>query len=150
MTARKPKSAAKRPVGRPAHKVTDETRLKVTELLSAKMSEDEIASVLRICSYTLRKRYAQELKYGFADRRAEVVSLLYGAARKGNASAIKHLDAMTAVNGAEAAFDRAVESAPKAARLGKKEQALLDAETAGAGSEWAEDLGPIPTGDTAH
>lgn len=150
MTARKPKAAAKRPVGRPAHKVTDETRLKVTELLSARMSENDIASVLRICAFTLRKRYAKELRFGFADRRAEVITLLYGAARKGNTAAIKHLDGITSVSGAEAAFDRPEAPAPRVTRLGKKEEAQAAAESAGAGTEWADDLGPIPTGDTAH
>ena len=122
--------------------------MKVTMLIAARMSHEDIATAIGISAMTLELRYRPELRSGHAHRRAEVIELLWGQARKGNTAATKHLDAITSVASAETAFDQ--QDAPKPARLGKKEQAALDAATAGAGSEWAEDLGPIPPGAAAH
>lgn len=160
MTARKPKAAAAEPVkrgrGRPAYRPTSEARLQVSQLVAAGMPHDSIAHVLRIARKTLDKNFAQELKNGHADRRAEVIELLWAQARKGNTAATKHLDQITSTALAESTFDRrpdVAEPAPRAPRLGKKEQAALDAQTAGVGSDWGADLGAIPdetAGKTAH
>ena len=143
MTKAKAKSVAKRPVGRPRHVPTPETRQMVTELMAVGVIEGDIALRLRLDQKTLAKHYDEELRFGRVERRAEVVGLLFGAARKGNVTALKHLEGMTAVAGAESSIsapDRAVAS--PSSRLGKKEQALIDANGAGAGTEWADDLGP--------
>jgi hypothetical protein len=142
-------SKAKRPVGRPRHVPTPETRQMVTELMAVGVIEGDIALRLRLDQKTLAKHYDQELRFGRVERRAEVVGLLFSAARKGNVTAQKHLEGMTAVAGAENALKGAdLPAQPRAARLGKKEQAAIEAQAAGAGTDWAGDLGPAP--ETAH
>lgn len=146
---KKQPAKAKRPVGRPRHVATEENRLKVTELLSAGMPLADVALALRIDEKTLTRAYAQEVRFGRVERRVEVISLLFKAARTGNVSAIKHLDGITAVAAAESKVtEPGIEAQPKPRRLGKKEQAVLEAEQAGAGTDWAGDLGPMP--ETAH
>lgn len=146
---KKQPAKAKRPVGRPRHVATDENRLKVTELLSAGMPLADVALALRIDEKTLGRAYAEEVRFGRVERRSEVIGLLYSAARKGNVAAQKHLEGMTAVADAESrVIEPGIEAQPKTRRLGKKEQAVLEAEQAGAGTDWAGDLGPMP--ETAH
>ena len=116
--------------GRPSFQPTAANRLKVEELIAAKMSEDDVARAFGIATETLRKHFSEELKDGRARRRAEAVHLLFTAARKGNVAAAKALERITA--------DETPTPRPKP--LGKKEQAQLDAENAGIGTDWGNDL----------
>lgn len=111
-------------------------------------SEASIARALGIDDDTLRKHFADELASGFSRRRREVIGLLYEQARKGNVAAIKKLEEMTRTAEAAAEFEKpAADRAPaKEPKLGKKEQAQKEAETAGAGTSWGSDLEPPPPG----
>jgi hypothetical protein len=115
--AKEPK--ARRGPGQPEHRPTIANRQTVEEMKFCGESEDVIARALGISTPTLRKHYAVELTDGHANRRQEVISLLFTAARKGNVSAAKRLDEMGRVAGAAAAVKAREPAAP---RLGKKEQ----------------------------
>lgn len=89
-------------------------------------SHDVIARALGIEANTLRKHFADELLNGHANRRREVVGMLFREAQKGNVSAIKRLDEMGRAAGAAEAVERRETKAPK---LGKKEERQLAAES---------------------
>lgn len=82
-------------------------------------SDNTIARALSIDPDTLRKHFGDELADGHAQRRKEVIGLMFDAARAGNVAAIKKLEEMGRAAGAAAAV-KARE--PKAAKLGKKEE----------------------------
>lgn len=112
--------------GRPSFKPTRANRDKVCELLSVEMTQEDIARVIGCTVPTLRKHFREELKTGAAVKRAEVIGMLYVTAKKGNASAQRHLEAMTRVSTAAAAMRARGEettgagaSAPEE-KLGKK------------------------------
>src|SRR3712207_1509401 len=117
--------------GRPTFEVTPALQRQVEELVSCGMAEQEIAGAIGCSRPTLRAHFRDQLKSGRAKRRAEVVRLLFASARRGNVSAQKKLVEMTGI----AATAR---PAPKPKRLGKKEQAELEAQTAAEGTTWAE------------
>jgi hypothetical protein len=150
--------------GRPAFEPTDEQRSQV-EIWAIAMTHDEIATALGISAPTLAKHFRDELAGGPARRRAALIESLYGAGMMGNVSAIRTLEqlraampvddpteaieqpeptgkkARAAVNVArlsEPGSRFAVRPAPPG--MGKKERALLDAETAGQGTDWGDDL----------
>ncbi len=120
------------PSGRLPFQVTDEMRLRVEEYVSCGMTQEQIAKALGCDCDTLRKHCHDELVNGRARRRAEVVEMIFGTARKGNVTAQKKLEEMTAVY-AEPEDNQPAKSEPK---LGKKEIAQLEAERAGTGTEW--------------
>ena len=93
-----------------------------------------IAAALGISVPTLNKHYQAELMQGPARQRRKNVRALFAAAEAGNVAAMKHLDQIMDRAAADQSF---VEPPPK---LGKKEQADIDAATAGKGSEWGDDL----------
>lgn len=121
--------------GRPTFEPTEEQRLDVEEMVACGMRQDDIARAVGISTPTLVKRFADELAGGGARRRAEVVKMLFGAARKGNVAAQKKLEEMTARAMAAEAFQAPAET-PK----GKKEAAVDAAHRAGRDSEWGSDL----------
>src|SRR5688572_21509988 len=112
--------------GRPTFQVTAALQRQVEELVSCGMTEADIAGAIGCSRPSLRTHFRDQLKTGRAKRRAEVVRLLFASARKGNVSAQKKLVDITGI----AATAR---PAPKPNRLGKKEQAELDAQTAAEG-----------------
>lgn len=133
--------------GRPAFRKTPALAKRVEELTSGGMSQEAIAKVLGCDSDTLRKHFGDELDNGIQRRRAEVIGLLFKSARGGNVTAQKKLEEMTGRIAAEEGFtgDRtgdagAPAAAPRPKKLGKKEEAAEAAETAGAGTNWGEDL----------
>jgi hypothetical protein len=126
----KPKSKATRSRGgRPPYSPTIESRQMVEEMKFCGESENTIARALRIDVDTMRKHFADELAYGHASRRREIVSLLFKSARDGNVSAQKKLEEMGRVAGAAAEIDRRGQAPtpPAPPKLGKKEQQLVDA-----------------------
>ncbi|KAB0682020.1 hypothetical protein [Aureimonas leprariae] len=128
-----------KPVGRPAYRPSLDERQTVEEMKFCGESDATIARSLGISEPTLRKHFVDELNNGHANRRKEVIGLMFQSARSGNVSAQKKLEEIGRVAGAEAEFER--QSKPRAeARLGKKEQAKREAETAGAGTDWGDDL----------
>jgi len=111
--------------GRPPYKPTIEGRRKVEQMKFCGESDNVIARALGIDPETLRKHFADELADGHAQRKAELVGLLFDAARKGNVSAMKRLDDMGRAAGAAEAVSRRAAAAPK---LPKKEQQQQAAE----------------------
>lgn len=133
--------------GRPKFRPTDEQRDQVEILVSGGMTHEDIATAIGISKPTLEKHFRDELAHGGPKKRAEVLGMLYAAARKGNVTAQKKLHEITGVQAAAAEWEAATgpSAAPKSApsgKLGKKEQARIAAATAGEGSEWGDDLNP--------
>lgn len=118
--AEKPTSrAGARSGGRPPYKPTIETRRIVEEMKFCGESENTIARALGIDPDTLRKHFVDELADGHAQRRKEVVGLLFETARKGNVAAIKKLEELGRAAGAAEAVEKRARPEPK---RGKKEE----------------------------
>lgn len=116
---RRPKAPSKG--GRPPYKATIEARQRVEEMKFCGESDNVIARALGIDPDTLRKHFEDELQDGHAQRRSEVIGLMFDAARKGNVSAMKRLDEMGRPAGAAEAVKSRTGSAPAAQpREGKK------------------------------
>ena len=129
-------STAKRGRGRPAFKPTAAQRRQVSIAAAGGMRHDDIAIAIGICRDTLTKHFELELSAGAAARRMEVL---------GDSSAAKAFLAAAPLLGVppvpeqakpKAAEPAAAPDAPKP-KLGKKEQAQADAQTATDGTEWA-------------
>jgi hypothetical protein len=110
------------------HKPTNRLRKRVCLLVAAGMSEPEVATALKMARETLRKYYADDLLNGRASFRRELLEMLETAARKGNVTAMKHLDLRTS---GEPMLQPAA---------GKKVEQAKAARRAGMGTEWGEDL----------
>jgi hypothetical protein len=122
-----PRPAAKRkPMGRPTYRPSIEDRVAVEQMRYCGESDNVIARALRISPHTLRKHFADELENGHANRRREVIGLLFESAKNGNISAQKTLQDIGRVAGAAEAIDRRSEPAP--AKVGKKEEQQAAAE----------------------
>ena len=142
------KPAAKRARGRPAFKPAAAQRRQVSIAAAGGMRHDDIAIAIGVCRETLAKHFELELSAGAAARRMEVLNSLYLAAKKGSSSAAKAFLAADPLLGvpppAATQPDKApaIGSAPSpATKMGKKEQAQADAETATDNTEWASLLG---------
>lgn len=112
--------------GRPAYSPTIESRQRVQEMKFCGESDNVIARALGIAPETLRKHFGEELADGHAQRRSEIIGLLFTSARNGNVSAIKRLDEIGRAAGASEAIDRRGRTPEP--KLGKKEQRQLAAE----------------------
>lgn len=122
---KRPKTPARRP-GRPAYRATIEQRRTVEEMKFCGESDNTIARALGIDPDTLRKHFPDELADGHAQRRKEVIGMLFASARGGNVSAQKKLEEM----GRTAAAAEAVRGRERAApKLGKKEAQQQAAES---------------------
>lgn len=137
-------------MGRPAFRPTPKQRADVATLKAGGMTDELIATALRITAKTLRKAFREELTQGAADKRADVLKWMMAAAKKGNVAAQKELLRRADLAMAEEAFLKGRDApATVAARLakppkpGKKEQAAIDAETAASGTDWGDDLDPL-------
>jgi hypothetical protein len=133
--AKKPQ--APRSGGRPEYRPTIEARQTVEQMRFVGESEDVIARALGISTPTLRKHFKEELADGHAQRRKEVIGLLFAAARDKNVAAMKKLEEMGRVAGAAEAVKRRETPPPK---LGKKEQQQEAA--AEVGGKFAPPAGP--------
>ncbi len=105
------------------------------------IQQDEIAIVLAIDPKTLRRHFREELDTGTIKANARVAESLFKTAlkggREGTTAAIFWLKARA--GWAE------YRPPPRERPLGKKEAALLAAETAGAGTGWEGLLDPLDT-----
>lgn len=115
--------------GRPAFKPTPRLRRDVTQMRAVGESKATIARAIGIDEDTLNKHFAEELLTGLAKHKREVTDLMFKAARKGNVTAQKALDAKIGAAGALDDFvgDRKPQPEAKQPKLGKKEQAIADA-----------------------
>jgi hypothetical protein len=105
-------------------------RDRVMLYVAAGLSEPAIATVLGICQNTLRKHFAAELLHGHSCKKAENLARLERAAKKGNVTAMKFLESKYETLPPEAP------PPPKEAKLGKKEIANQEAQTAHEETEW--------------
>ncbi|TAI67588.1 hypothetical protein CWO89_01870 [Bradyrhizobium sp. Leo170] len=122
------KPALKKVGGRPAWKPSVDERTTIERMKFCGESDATIARSLGVDVDTMRKHCPEELASGYANRRREVINLLFEAAKAKNTSAIKRLDDMGRASGAAAAVNaRGAKAAPEAKepapeKLGKKEQ----------------------------
>lgn len=129
--------------GRPSHQPTEKDRKTVQSMTSFGISQMDIAEVLGISDRTLRKYYAREIAIGATVANSAVAQTMFQiATTSANASAAVAAGKwwLACRAGWKPATtemqDRA--SAPEA--TGKKAQQARDAETAGSGTEWGNDL----------
>lgn len=136
--------------GRPPHIPTVRNRNRVILLLAMDWDDEKIAGAIGITKPTLKKHYFRELRFRDEARsrvEAGMLETLYGKVREGSVPAIKELRRMidqADLKSGQAAFYGAQTKPKPAPRLGKKEQAVEDAKTAGADSDWGSDLLPQP------
>ena len=122
----KPKAPSKR--GRPLYRPSLEDRKTVEELKFVGESDNTIARALGIDPDTLRKHFLGELADGHAQRRKEVIGLLFKSARDGNVAAQKKLEEMGRAAGAAETVKK---RETKERRLGKKEEQKIAAKAVG-------------------
>lgn len=133
--------------GRPRFTPTQRDRNKVRLLLALGWQTSRIASAIEVSVPTLHKYFRAELRDRDAmrdrldARRFEVTA---EEALKGNITAMRELNRMVEQSDLMLARGRvpphAGEEEPKPERLGKKAAALREAEEAGDGSDWGDDL----------
>jgi len=134
--------------GRPAHQPEEKDRKLVSAMASYGIPQDKIASVIGIDEKTLRKHYADEIDTAEARATAVVAKTLYSIATDRNHSkcapaAMFWLKCRGGWREKDATTTDDFDSMPVPPRnLGKKEQAERDAETAGVGTDWGDDLTP--------
>lgn len=124
--------------GRPPFKPTPALRRKVSILRAGGMTQEAVAMAIGVDDDTLKKHFEVELTFGAAKARAEIVSKLHEAAKGGNVTAQKAFLARN--EGLDVSEDLRPQTAAKEPKLGKKEVAAQEAELAGAGSPWGDDL----------
>ena len=135
VTRKKP-PAAKSKGGRPQHQPTAQER-KLVELLSGmSVPQLKIAEVLGVAQKTMLKHYANELNVGAAKVEAQLISNMFRLAGGRDGTALKAN--MFLLNCRFGWTQYAPPPPSKEPVLGKKEQAMLDAETAHEGNEWGE------------
>lgn len=132
--------------GRRPFKPTAAMRKKVEGWAACGMPREQIARALKQSPPTVDKHFAEELANGRAIKRAELIDMFWKNARKGNVAAQKALAAMLdrapAFSAAAAvAGDMPASKVNRASKIGKKEQAKLDAAMPPDDQEWAELLG---------
>lgn len=130
-------------MARPTFKPTAAQRRQVAIAAGGGMSHEEIAIGLGLARNTLEKHFEAELSSGAYAKRLEVLQAMHAAAKKGNMTAARAYLASEPKASAPPAQPEKP-GAKKAPALGKKEQANVDAVSAGAGSEWGDLLGPRP------
>lgn len=132
--------------GRPEFIPTAAMREDVEIMKAARISEADISKRLGVDKKTLRKHFAKELDSGYVKRNTEFYILRYRAAVKADAKTsdanlwlqiISRIDPDTV-----ATEDQS--SSLTASPLGKKEQRIAAAATAGDGTDWAELIKPTP------
>jgi hypothetical protein len=131
--------------GRPPHAPTERDRKTVQAMASYGVPQDEIAFVIGIDAKTLRKHYYRELTIAATVANSTVAQSLFQIATMQDHTAAKVAAAKFWLE-CRAGWKRA--SAEQQERdfapefLGKKAQQARAAATAGAGTEWGDDLTP--------
>jgi hypothetical protein len=137
--------------GRPQHLPTHENRNKVSMLLALGWSNERIAAALNVTQPTLRKHYFSELKFRDVARdrlNAAFMMKVWNEADAGNVGAMRLFAQLVDKNDIAVGHDsfygaqRREAEEERPAKLGKKEQAAAEAETAGQGTGWGDDLIP--------
>jgi hypothetical protein len=126
----------KRGRGRPPFKPTPKLRKRVSICAGGGMSQEQIAIALGIDRDTLRKHFGPELSTVAMQRRAAVLEAVFEKGLQGNVSAAKVF--IQNAPEFEPPPEKPERSEAKPERLGKKEQANVDATTAQRGTDWAD------------
>jgi hypothetical protein len=137
-----PENKGKR--GRPQHVPTQENRNKVNMLLAMGRSNERIANALNVTIPTLRKHYFSELKGRDTARDrldARLAMTLWGQFQGGNTGAGREFIRLIERNDMAFGLRGAAAPAPssdteKTGKLGKKELANREAQTAHQGTDW--------------
>ena len=122
-------------MARPSFKPTKAMRHQVSIAKASGMSDEKIALGLGISRVTLLKHFGLELDSGAAKRQIEWRALMHASAKKGNVAAQKALIAMADKADVDKEFDKKF-GADAPEKLGKKEAAAMEAQTAEQGSGW--------------
>ena len=122
----------KDPRGRRKPRINNELRDRVAMLSAAGMDRQAIADAVGCSERTLRTYFLPELNEGKSAKRAEMLEALWIAGKGGNVAAMK---AFLAFSDKADALPR-VTAAAKSPKLGKKEQAVRDAEDGHHESGW--------------
>lgn len=133
--------SVKRTRGRPQFKPTPKLKTQVERRIAVGWTQIDIAAEIGIDVKTLNVHFADQLTHGLARKRGEALDLLWRSARGGNVSAQRTLAAMQTPTPGEKS-ELVADKIERAVRLGKKEIAQQEAETAGAGTDWGDDLVP--------
>jgi hypothetical protein len=126
--------------GRPEHVATQQNRNRVSMLVALGWSNKRIAAAMFITLPTLRKHYFSELKFrGVARDRltANLANKFWSLFMEGNVAAGKEFRKLLEANDLMLYGQNAPPEAP-AEKLGKKEQALVDAQRPDTGSTLGE------------
>ena len=121
-------------VGRPSHKPTEKERQQVETMAGFGIPELDIARVIGISMMTLRKWYPEELATGAIKANSQVAQSLYQKALGNGNGAVAACIFWLKVRCGW------VEPRPEEGMIGKKEMQKQIAQTAGQGTEWADDL----------
>lgn len=132
------------PRGQPPHKPTAAKRENVRRWKAAGISENVISVKLGISHMTLRAHYAEDLTYARDMKKADLLQMAYKSAEKGSVAAIRLIGEMIIkAELKDIGKHYGDDDEPRIpAKLGKKEAAQIEAEKAGVGSEWGNDLMP--------
>jgi hypothetical protein len=130
--------------GRPPVEFTKVERESVSKFAAVGMPQEAIARALGKTIDSLRRHCMAELELGKWAWRGKTLLKLYELGHEnGNVAAIKELLVLQRASAADDAFNGSSAPRPKhPERIGKKEAARRAAQTAGAGSEWGDDLDP--------
>ena len=121
------------PRGRKKPRISNDSRDRVAMLRASGMTQKEIADALGCSVPTLVEYFSFELSEGRSAKRAEMIEALWNAGIGGNVTAMGKWLALTQKVAASREFVR-----PKVEpKVGKKEQALLDAKSAPRAGGWA-------------
>jgi hypothetical protein len=113
--------------GRKPYQPTKAQRKTVELWRGCGLSEQAMADSLGITRVTLRKHFKVELATGAGRARAENLARLKKAAEGGSVAAIKYLDAKLIIAPSDFTAASIVAPEPQKPKLGKKEQAVIDA-----------------------
>jgi lambda repressor-like predicted transcriptional regulator len=116
--------------GRPSYKKTKENQQFVALLRAAGHSQKAIARAIGCSEETLRNNFSRELDHGVRMIEAEALQVLAAKMRAGNVSAAEKIIKLVREKGDPAPPPPPAHmAAPRAPRLGKKEQLDLDAKS---------------------
>lgn len=142
---------ARRP-GRPKYRPSDRDRDRVMAMAAGGSTPRAIAKLIGISEPTLRKSFAAELDIAIELKRAEKMEQLDQLGRAGNVTALKTYIELCDRAQLHRTADRFTQpgddqprsdSAPSSQRLGKKAQALVDAQQTAESSDWADLIGHV-------
>ena len=122
------KMATSKTRGRPSFVASAAQRQDIRLFKADNWSDDRIARRLGISRTTLLKHFAEELESGADQERQEALRLLKRAAKKLNVTAIRELLKIIALGSASEPFLGRPEPMAAAPKIGKKEQAIADAQ----------------------